>query len=140
MAGMDTFRVLDIAGSGLAAERRRMEVIAANIANAQTLRTEDGGPYRRREALFESVLDGFGGDGLPEVRVAEIAKDPTPFRRVYLPGHPFADEEGFVAMPNVDLVFEMVDLMAAVRSYESNLKSIQAFRRMADAALEIGRA
>ncbi len=136
------FRVLDIAGSGLAAERKRLEVIAANLANANTVKSPDGGPYRRREIVFESVLDGHAGDSdrLPSVKVKGVVKDMSDLRRVFDPGHPNADKDGYVTYPNVDPMFEMVDLMQAMRSYEASLRSVRAFRTMVDAALRIGRA
>lgn len=141
MTEIKSFRALDIAGSGLLAERRRLEVVAANIANAQTVRTEDGGPYRRREILFESFVDRRldDDDRLPEVKIAGVVPDMSDFRPVKDPGHPLADEDGWVLMPNVDMVFEMVDLMEAMRSYEANLRTIRAFKTMVDAALQIGR-
>ncbi len=141
MGSMKAFRALDIAGAGMTAERRRLEVIAGNIANVHTLRGEDGGPFRRREILFKTVLDGTGGlEGkVPSVEVADIVTDQSDFRRVHDPGHPMADDEGYVAMPNVDMVFEMVDMMEAMRAYEADLRVARAFRQMVDSALEIGR-
>lgn len=141
MGPMKAFRALDIAGAGMTAERRRLEVIAGNIANVHTLKSEDGGPYRRREVLFKTVLDGEGRieDKIPSVEVEAIVKDQSDFRRVHDPGHPMADADGYVAMPNVDMVFEMVDMMEAMRAYEADLRVTRAFRQMVDAALEIGR-
>ena len=138
---MKTFRALDIAGSGMTAEHRRLEVVAANIANSRTLKTEEGGPYRRKEVIFQSVMKRVKGamDRLPEVEVAEVAPDMSDFRMVLDAGHPLADENGYVALPNVDMVFEMVDLMDAMRSYEANLRTVRAFRTMFEAALQIGR-
>ena len=139
--GLHSFRILDIASSGMAAERKRLEVVAANIANAETMKTEDGGPYRRREVVFQSVLDDFARehDGLPLVEAGQVRPDGSDFKRVLMPGHPEADAEGYVRMPNVDLMFEMVDLMSAMRSYEANMRSVRAFKSMVDAALQIGR-
>lgn len=139
MGPMKAFRALDVAGSGMAAEVRRLEVIAANIANAETLRSEDGGPYRRREVIFQTEFDRALGGNLPKVQVKDVVKDASDFRRVHRPGHPLADEEGYLAMPNVDMVFEMVDLMSAMRSFESNLKTTEVFKTMVDSALQIGR-
>ncbi len=141
MSEMHAFRVLDIAGSGLAAERKRLEVIAANLANANTVKSQDGGPYRRREVVFESVMDGSVGDSerLPTVKVKGVVKDMSDLRRVYDPGHPEHDKDGYVSYPNVDPMFEMVDLMQAMRSYEASLRAVRAFRTMVDAALRIGR-
>ncbi len=141
MSGMEAFRALDLAGAGMRAERRRLEVVAANIANAHTLKTEEGGPYRRREVIFEAYVERGARERerLPTVRVAGVVPDMSELRRVNDPGHPLADADGWVSLPNVDMIFEMVDLMEAMRSYEANLRSIRAFRTMVDAALQIGR-
>jgi len=145
MKGNDLFRAMDVAGSGLAAERRRMEVIAQNLANATVTRMADGsGPYRRKQLVFESELQraGFGSDRGPEVagvRVTRVMKDPSPLRRVHNPGHPDADAEGYVLMPNVSVPVEMVDLMTASRAYEANLSTIRAFQEMLRQTLALGR-
>ncbi|MEN3186386.1 MAG: flagellar basal body rod protein FlgC [Atribacterota bacterium] len=130
---MRIFRNFDISASGLTAERLRMSVIAANIANAETTRTPSGEPYRRKEVVFEPLLDGG-------VKVTAITEDQTtPTRRVYEPGHPDADGEGWVEYPNVVLVNEMVDLLAATRAYEANVAAINATKSMTNSALNIGR-
>jgi len=139
----EMFRSLDISGSALSAERLRMQIVATNIANAGVTRTEDGGPYRRREVVFaEELARAIGEDGIPRggVRVAGVVPDPSEFERVYRPSHPDADEEGFVAMPNVNVALEMVDLLNASRSYEANLTSVRAFQEMMRQTLAIGRA
>lgn len=137
---MESFRALDIASAGMSAEQRRLEIIAANLANANTTRTPEGGPYRRREVVFQAIYDEVGRtDRIPSVKVAEVVQDQTDFKRVLSPGSPDADENGYVAYPNVDTVFEMVDLMEAMRSYEANMRTSKSFRSMADAALQIGR-
>jgi len=136
---IEAFRALDIASSGMAAEQRRLEVIAANLANASTTRTPEGGPYRRKEAVFQSVYDKVGRqDRLPMVKVVDVAEDASDFKRVFNPGHPEA-LDGYVTYPNVDSVFEMVDMMEAMRSYEANLRSAKTFKTMAESALQIGR-
>ncbi|MGC8778139.1 MAG: flagellar basal body rod protein FlgC [Candidatus Caldatribacteriaceae bacterium] len=130
---MKIFRNFDISASGLTAERLRMNVIASNIANAETTRTPAGGPYRRKEVVFEPLEDGG-------VRVSAITEDGvTPTRRVYEPGHPDANSEGWVEYPNVVLVNEMVDLLAATRAYEANVTAINATKGMMSSALNIGR-
>ncbi|HBS60032.1 MAG TPA: flagellar basal body rod protein FlgC, partial [Firmicutes bacterium] len=138
----------DIAASGLTAERLRMDIIANNIANAASTRTEDGGPYRRqmpvfapREAeSFSSVLNRTQSQMDSEgVRVVGITKDAAPFKKVYNPHHPDADKDGYVNMPNVDTVTEMVDMISASRSYEANVTVINAAKSMALKALEIGK-
>lgn len=139
---MSLFNSFNISGSALTAERVRMDTIANNLANAQTTRTEDGGPYRRQMAVFEAIEDPKKilkqplGQG---VRVVGIVEDQTPARLVYDPQHPDANGDGYVAMPNVDVATEMVDLITATRAYEANITAINAAKSMAMKALEIGR-
>lgn len=130
----DLFAAGGISGSGMAAERLRMEVIANNVANANTTRSADGGPFRRQDVVFAEVLGAAGPAG---VRAVDIVQDPTPFNRVHMPGHPDADAEGFVNMPNVQLPVEMVNLITAARAYEANLKAFQTFRQMSEQALNL---
>jgi flagellar basal-body rod protein FlgC len=136
---MDVFSLpgpMKISASGLSAERVRMEVIANNIANANTTRTEDGGPYERRRVIFETVLHdaangnpaGFGE--LQGVRVAGIQRDSSDPILIYQPGHPDANPDGYVSMPNINLANEMVDLITANRGYEANLRVMRSFREM----------
>lgn len=136
------FSGLRAASSGLTAERIRIDVIAHNIANAQTTRTPQGGPFRRQivhlEPVQQDVRDGRATGG--GVRVARVVADEaTPFELVHDPGHPDANADGMVELPNVDAVREMADLMTAVRAYEANLKSQEIFLRMAQRALEMVR-
>ena len=132
------FQELGISGSGLAAERVRMGIIARNIAHAQDTDRGDGTPYRRHEATFSTVLEGEMAGG---VRVDAIVEDVrTPMTRVHRPGHPDADAEGMVTLPNVDPTTEMVDLIIAARSYEANLGVVRTFVQMAEQSLELGRA
>lgn len=145
---MRIFRSMDASASGLTAERLRLDIIAGNLANANTTRTAEGGPYRRKVPVFESRQMGFGsffqafsgamGD-VSGVQVAGIAEDGRPGKTAYEPGHPDADENGYVAMPNVDVVTEMVDMISATRGYEANVTAINASKQMAMRALEIGR-
>lgn len=141
---------LDIGASALTAQRLRMDVIAQNIANANTTRTEGGTPYKRKTVVFEernskgsfaSLLssDSNGKNTGKGVRVSGIAEDNSPFKRVYEPGHPDADEDGYVLMPNVDIITEMVNMISATRAYEANVTSINTTKSMALKALEIGR-
>lgn len=146
---MGYFGSLDIAASGMTAQRLRMDTISQNIANASTTRTEDGKPYRRRVVLFEERASASFSDYLTEssrekvvgkgVRVVRIAEDQSPFKEVYDPGHPDANEEGYVQMPNVDVLTEMVNMISATRAYEANVTSINTTKSMAMKALEIGR-
>lgn len=141
MAFEDLFRAANISASGLAAERMRMEVVANNIANAHSTRGPDGNPYRRQHLVFASMVNGSGAptgaSGLHGVQVVEKLEDPGEFPRIYQPGHPDADGEGFLAMPNVFLPMEMVDLMTANRAYESNVKVMQMFREQMEQTLSI---
>ncbi len=121
---------LETSARGMALQGRFLEVIARNIANAQTTRTPEGGPYRREVA----IADGAGGDG---ATVAGTVADPTPGRMVYDPGHPDANPEGFVEYPNVDVNEELVDLMIARRVHEANASVFQAAKSMLRKALEI---
>ncbi len=145
---MRLFQTIDISGSGLTAERVRMDLIANNIANAHTTRTADGGPYRRQVAVFSErppkgrfqvpgtpLVDRIGNG----VRVANIQEDMTTnFQRVYDPSHPDSDEFGYVLFPNIEPIKEMVDLITATRAYEANTTVITNTSRMMNRALEIG--
>lgn len=146
---MSFFNAIDIAGSGLTAERLRMDVTAENLANAQTTRAAGGGPYQRKEVVlqqtggsFSTVLTGaIGGvraaDRPRGVHVAAIVADGSAERLVYDPGHPDANEQGYVAMPNVNPVTEMVDLISASRSYEANVTAMQSAKQMFTKTLEL---
>ena len=129
---MDSF---EISASGLAAQRARLDVIAANIANMETTKTDEGGPYRRRQVVFSSRGGNPGG-----VQMIGVVADPRELRHVYQPGHPDANEQGFVAYPNVTLAEEMVDLVSATRSYQANAAAFNAAKTMAQHTLELGRA
>jgi len=145
---MDIDGTLGISASGLRAERLRLDVIASNLANANTTRTIEGGPYKRRnvvfvtqgnEADFGATLESLAEEGARQgVAVSDVIEDLTPPRMVFEPGHPDANAEGYVAYPNVNPVAETVDLMAATRAYEANVQAVNATRRMAEAALAIG--
>lgn len=153
MGYMDT---LAISASGMTAERLRMDVVANNLANVNTTRTPGGGPFRRQEVslsptgtTFGETLAGLssadsgedgGGAVAGGVEVAGIVPDSRPFKRVYQPGHPDADKQGYVSLPNIDTVTEMVDMMSATRAYEANVSAVGAVKSMAMKALEIGRA
>src|SRR5262249_29141611 len=131
--------------SGLSAERLRMEVAANNIANANATRTSAGGPYRRQDVVFASVLNehvrgrrhGHPGPSSLGVEGVGVVDDMSELPRIFQPGHPDADADGFLLMPNVQVPIEMVNLMTANRAYEANLKVMQAFRQQAEQALII---
>ncbi len=138
---------LSISASGMTAQRLRLDVAADNIANIETTRTEDGTPYRRKmtvleskDADFSAVLNGeIQRQGMGGVQATQILEDETELRPVYDPTHPDANEEGYVLMPNIDLVKEMSDSMAAYRAYEANVTAFNTVRSMAQKALEIGK-
>jgi flagellar basal-body rod protein FlgC len=143
---MDLLKILQISASGLTAERTRLQTVSSNIANAQTTRTEGGGPYQRRLPVFQSIAvsDNPFGDlldrKLQAPKVVDVVLDTRPFEEVYNPSHPDANPEtGMLAMPNVNVVEEMVDMISASRSYEANVTAITATKNMALKALEIGR-
>ncbi|MGI6252455.1 MAG: flagellar basal body rod protein FlgC [Aminivibrio sp.] len=138
---MRMFRAVDASGSALTAHRLWLDTISANLANVNTTRTAEGGPYRRKVPVFAKMLDKtIGGyEDTGGVRVVEIAEDDTPPRLAYQPEHPDADEEGYVAFPNVNVVREMTDMLAASRAYEANLAVADTARNMWGAALEIMR-
>ena len=134
------FRGMTLSGSGMNAERSRLDVIAKNIANANVTATPEGEPYRRQDVVFETVLDdAVDEDGLPgQVRVAETSTDfKSPLKEVYDPKHPMADGEGIVRMSNVNMAFEMVDLISASRAYEANLKAMTSYRDMMQQAMRL---
>ena len=149
MAFLSSF---DICASGMSAQRLRMDIAAENVANMTSTRTESGGTYRRKDVVLESYGGGTFQDALRSasrglgyqsgaagVRVAEIIEDDREFKKVYNPEHPDAGEDGYVLMPNVDLVKETVDGMSATRSYEANITMFNAIKLMAQKALEIGK-
>ena len=135
---LESISAVDIAMSGIKAQRTRMNLIANNLANAQTTRTPGGGPYRRQVAIFRG--EQIGPSLKPErfgVRVKEIRDDPSPFRQIYDPSHPDANEDGIVLYPNVNLAIEMINLLSAQRAYEANIDVIMSDRQMTQKAMEI---
>lgn len=145
---MSLFGSLETSSSGLSAQRTRMKVISSNIANINTTRTPGGGPYRRREVIFgalpaaKSFAEELKGQsentGMRQVKVLGIVEDSRPPKMKYDPSHPDANEEGYVAMPNVDIVEEMTNMMVTKRSYEANIAAINATKNMITKSLEIG--
>ena len=142
---MSIFRNMEISSSGLSVERVKMELISSNIANSSTTKTEDGQIYRRKVATFKekykTEIDELGkseklGSG---VEIEEIKEDDSELRMVFDSSHPDADENGFVTMPNVDILDEMVAMMAATRAYEANVTAFNSSKSMLLKALEIGR-
>ncbi len=147
---MSIFNSINISASGLTAERLRMDIISKNIANADTTKTVNGTPYKRQVVtfktgdknmtFFEHFKRAKGQElNLTGVEVTSIQNDPSPFKRIYDPGHPDADKDGYVLMPNVDIVLEMANLISASRAYEANITAINGTKAMALKALEIGK-
>ncbi|MEJ2642732.1 MAG: flagellar basal body rod protein FlgC [Desulfosarcinaceae bacterium] len=145
---MDFMKSLDVSAAGLNAQRIRMNLISHNLANVNTTRTAEGGPYKRKDALFETVeppadfkeaLHSRMEAYLRQVQVSEIREDNRPPIRKYDPTHPDADESGYVSLPNINVVEEMVNMMSASRSYEANVTAVKTTKDMAMTALEIGR-
>jgi flagellar basal-body rod protein FlgC len=140
---MSFFDALGSSASALTAQRLRMDVISNNLANANSTRTAEGGPYRRQMAVFASReefkqdLAGRLAKTPSGVKVTEIRHDDSPFRQVYDPGHPDANPDGYVLMPNVNTIQEMTDMISATRSYEANVTLINSVKSMAAKALEI---
>ena len=146
---MDFFSGLRIASQGLSVQRTRMNVTASNLANVETTRTAgpESGPYRRRTAVVSAVplsetFEEVFGDALHDkthgTQVTMIQKDGTPGRLVHDPDHPDANQEGYVEMPNVNVINEMVNMLTSQRSYDANVTAVKAFKGMAQSALEIG--
>jgi flagellar basal-body rod protein FlgC len=139
---MNLISGIDVTAGALDAQKTRLDIVAQNIANAETTRTPAGGPYQRQVVSFESELvrqQGAAGPALQTVKVGGIASDPSPGQQVYNPQHPDAGPDGMVTMPNVNLAFEMVDLITASRAYEANLSVVKNAKQMAEKALEIGK-
>jgi flagellar basal-body rod protein FlgC len=145
---MNLFDSLSISGSALSAQRQRSEIIAANMANAETTHTEAGGPYRRREVVFQSpgastfrfALARTSGSNEPVpggVQISEVVDDPTPPVMRYEPGHPDANKDGYVAYPAINPAMEMVDLMSSVRSYQLNASAVAAAKQMIQQSIDI---
>jgi flagellar basal-body rod protein FlgC len=144
---MDFFTAMRISASGLSVQRTRMNVTASNLANAETTRTAEGGPYRRRTAVvaavplsqtFDEVLQDTLHDKVHGAEVVTIAQSGDDPRMVYDPSHPDANAQGYVAMPDINVVSEMVDMVNTSRAYEANVSALQALKGMAQNALEIG--
>jgi flagellar basal-body rod protein FlgC len=142
---MDFLSALRVSASGLSAERTRVNLAASNLANAESTRGPDGKPYRRLDPVMEAVafdaaLGEAGGAGeLSGVRVAEIAQDQSPGKRLYSPAHPDAGPDGFVTLPNVNPIHEVVNLMSAQKAYDANATAVDTLKTMAQRALDIAR-
>jgi flagellar basal-body rod protein FlgC len=132
------FKGLEVSVSGMQAERVRIDLAASNLANVNSTRAEDGQPYRRKVPVFEAVLDSYSNNiPIYKVRVKEIQTDPSPFKLKFDPNNPDAGPDGYVRLPNVDPMREMVDMMSAIRSYEANLTAFNTNKDMILKSLEI---
>jgi len=144
---MDFLSAMQIGASGLTAQRMRMDTIASNLANIETTRTPEGGPYKRKDVMFTALpltefstkLSEAMSDQVRQVKVTEVVEDQSPPTMVFNPNHPDANEEGYVAMPNINLMEEMVNLINATRSFEANIQSVNAAKSMALRAIDLGR-
>jgi flagellar basal-body rod protein FlgC len=145
---MDFMTAIDVGASALKAERTHLNVISMNLANAKTTRTADGGPYRRKEAIFKETdvqspfskaMNSALDQEVKGVRVESVQNDRRPLKQVYEPGHPDANEEGYVSYPDINVVEEMTNMLSAMRAYEANVSTITTSKSMFAKALEIGR-
>lgn len=140
---MNFLQSLEISATGLYAQRRRMDVIASNLANIETTHTKKGGPYRRKMVVMSpKPVEDFNkaltlqAEG---VKIDDIVEDKSPFRKAYNPSHPDADKDGYVLKPNVDLIVEITNMLMARRAFEANIAAIKSTKQMALKALEIGK-
>lgn len=137
---MEFLTTFKICGSGLAAQRAKMDVIISNLANINTTRTQEGGPYRRKTIIFSSEpIKGSFNDILQMVKVEDVVEDKESVKMVFDPAHPDADSEGIVAMPDINTVSEMADMITANRAYEACVTAFDATKNMAFKALELGK-
>jgi len=147
---MDLFNAMDISASGLIAQRYRMNIASENMANIESTRTANGGPYRRKQVVMSAVgsrtpfMDILMGTWntmpvLGGTRVVDVVEDPTPFKMVRRPGHPDANQNGYVSMPNVNAVLEMAEIMSATRAYEANITAFSSAKAMVAKALELAK-
>lgn len=143
---MDILNTFKISGSALKANKIRLDTISSNMANVETTSTPEGGPYKKKSVYFQSTplsfqqqLDNKLSSSIQGVKVTKIIEDESEPKMVYDPSHPDSDEKGYVAMPNINIIEEMVDMKSATRAYQANVTTIQSAKRMALKALEIGK-
>jgi flagellar basal-body rod protein FlgC len=143
---MSLFSLLSVSASGMSAQRMRAEVIVQNLANSETTRTPEGGPYRRQDVIFQSVPESSAfsaifqtemTDGVNGVEVADVIQDPGEGEKRYQPGHPDADKDGYVAYPNINPAEDMVDLLGAQRGYEGNVAAMSAIKDMIQRSIDL---
>jgi len=141
---MNFLKSLETSASGLSVQRKRMDIIASNLANIETTRTDKGGPYRRKMVVMRTKemdqdFNEMFNSSVKGVQIEDVIEDQTPFKKVYNPSHPDADSDGYLYKPNVDLIVETTNMLMARRAFEANIAAIKATRQMAIKALEIGR-
>ena len=136
---MRVFGIFEVSASALESQRQRMNVIASNMANVHSTRTEEGGPYRRKDVIFSALPLTTAPGALEGVKVVDIATDNTPLKTVYDPGHPDADKDGNVSLPNINILEEMVNMMMAYRAYEASVSAFSMSKAMFLKTLELGR-
>jgi flagellar basal-body rod protein FlgC len=132
---MSLFNIFNVSGSAMSAQAQRLNTVASNLANADSATSASGEAYRAKQVVFEAVPNANGGTG---VKVQQVIEDPSPLKQVYDPKHPMADEKGYVAMPNVNVVDEMVNMLSATRSYQTNVETMNAAKSLLMKTLTIG--
>lgn len=136
---MNTFSMFEVSASAMNAQRQRLNVVTSNLANVHSTRTQEGGPYKRKDVVFSAMQIETTSENLEGVQVIDVVEDPAPFNVVYDPSHPDADESGFVTMPNVNVIEEMTNMMMAFRAYEAAGAAFNISKAMFVKALELGR-
>lgn len=131
---MSLFNIFNVSGSAMSAQAQRLNTVASNLANADSVTSSTGEAYRAKQVVFEAVQSGAGTG----VRVQQVIDDPSPLKQVYDPKHPMADDKGYVAMPNVNVVDEMVNMLSASRSYQTNVETMNAAKGLLNKTLTIG--
>jgi flagellar basal-body rod protein FlgC len=132
---MSLFNIFNVAGSAMSAQAQRLNTVASNLANADSVTSASGEAYRAKQVVFEAVPTEAGGTG---VRVAQVVEDASPLKQVYDPKHPMADDKGYVSMPNVNVVDEMVNMLSASRSYQTNVETMNAAKSLLLKTLTLG--
>ncbi|MGZ3182371.1 MAG: flagellar basal body rod protein FlgC [Telluria sp.] len=132
---MSLFNIFNVSGSAMSAQAQRLNTVASNLANADSATSSTGEAYRAKQVVFEAVPTAAGGDA---VRVSQVVEDPSPLKQVYDPKHPLADDKGYVTMPNVNVVDEMVNMLSASRSYQTNVETMNAAKTLLLKTLTIG--
>ncbi len=132
---MSLFNIFNVSGSAMSAQAQRLNTVASNLANADSATSASGEAYRAKQVVFEAVPTGGGGSG---VRVQQVIEDASPLKQVYDPKHPLADDKGYVAMPNVNVVDEMVNMLSASRSYQTNVETMNAAKTLLAKTLSLG--